>query len=233
MVCIGDSWIDIYLSSDNGAGGLKSTYNSTPITGTEGLSWYDFNERALTVGKRLPGYHEWLRAAVGSPEGLGENNTNAWTSGTARQLTGYVSRAVSSVGCIDCVGNVWEWLNNLTINSSGRVLSGTTNAVSYTYNDRFLADGVTRPTITNGTNHGPTTRVDAALPGQGAINWDRVSPFIGYGNIFEYYDQNLLALMVGGNWNGGAEAGARTVGISIYTWNVSSGSSARGVCNNL
>ena len=33
----GDLWVDIYLSSDDGADGVKSTYNSVPISGTEGL----------------------------------------------------------------------------------------------------------------------------------------------------------------------------------------------------
>ena len=29
-------WADIYLASDDGANGLQSVYNATPITGTEG-----------------------------------------------------------------------------------------------------------------------------------------------------------------------------------------------------
>ncbi len=61
---------DIYLSSDDGANGLQSVYNSTPITGTEGLNWYIAGERARRVGKRLPDYMEFTVAADGSPQGL-------------------------------------------------------------------------------------------------------------------------------------------------------------------
>ncbi len=37
----------------------------------------------------------------------------AWTAGsnTARCPVGNVANAVSSIGCRDCVGNVWEWLD--------------------------------------------------------------------------------------------------------------------------
>lgn len=60
-------WADIYLASDDGANGLQSVYNATPITGTEGLNWYIANEKAARVGKRLPDLAEWLIAAEGSP----------------------------------------------------------------------------------------------------------------------------------------------------------------------
>lgn len=35
----GGIWADIYLSSDDGNGGLRSVYNATPLTGTERLNW--------------------------------------------------------------------------------------------------------------------------------------------------------------------------------------------------
>jgi len=106
-------WVDIYLSSDNGAGGFLSRHNATPITGTEGLSCYGFMERMMVSGKRLLSYNEFIQAAFGSPQGLAGDNANAWTAASARQLTGFVVRAVSAIGCRDCVGNVWEWLNDL------------------------------------------------------------------------------------------------------------------------
>jgi hypothetical protein len=111
-------WADIYLSSDNGAGGLQSKHNILPVTGTEGLSWYGFTESLALTGKRLLSYNEWIQAAMGSPPGVA-GNLNAWTHSSARQLTGFVERAVSSVGCRDCVGNVWEWLADLVASGSG------------------------------------------------------------------------------------------------------------------
>lgn len=117
MVKIANFWADIYLASDDGNGGLKSAYNATPLTGTEGLNWYNFVERAAKVGKRLLTYAEWCAAAQGSPEGLDASNTNAWTAtaNTARHPTGTVANATSFCGARDCVGNVWEWLDELTI----------------------------------------------------------------------------------------------------------------------
>ncbi len=115
MVYIGPFWADIYADSDDGNGGLKSTYGVVPITGTEGLNWYIANERAMRVGKRLPSYAEWCKCAYGSPQGNDGDNVNAWskTTNTARTTGGAVANAVSSKNCRDCVGNVWEWVDEL------------------------------------------------------------------------------------------------------------------------
>ena len=117
MVRVGDFWADIYLNSDNGSNGLKSAKGVNPITGTEGLNWYIANEKANRVGKRLPSYAEWCQMAYGSPQGEDGNNTYAWskTSNTARTLTGAVDYAVSAHNLRDCVGNVWEWVDELML----------------------------------------------------------------------------------------------------------------------
>jgi hypothetical protein len=106
-------WVDIYLASDDGAGGLQSKLGQLPLTGTEGLNWFDFSKRAMVSGKRLLTVSEWIEAAYGSPQGADANNDNAWakTTNTARTTTGAVDRAVSVLGCRDCVGNVNEWLD--------------------------------------------------------------------------------------------------------------------------
>jgi hypothetical protein len=116
MVYLGNAlWGDIYLSSNDGANGLQSVYNATPITGTEGLNWYIAGERARRVGKRLPNYMEFTVAADGSPQGLDNSNTNGWTAktNTARTAVGKIANAVSSFNICDLVGNVWKWLNEL------------------------------------------------------------------------------------------------------------------------
>ncbi|WP_051178816.1 SUMF1/EgtB/PvdO family nonheme iron enzyme [Thermodesulfovibrio thiophilus] len=131
MVYIGNGvWVDIYLvsvsetitfSAGNGSpiitGTCKSTYNSVPLTGTEGLCGYNFVELAGRTGKRLLSYAEWLRAAWGSPQGNNSDNNNAWsaTTNTSRQNTGYVNNATSLMNVIDCAGNIWEWLDEYTI----------------------------------------------------------------------------------------------------------------------
>lgn len=64
----GGLWVDIYLASSNGVGGVKSAYNATPLTGTEGHNSYDFIDLGLKSGKRLLSYSEWQQAAYGSPQ---------------------------------------------------------------------------------------------------------------------------------------------------------------------
>ena len=114
-------WVDIYIASDDGAGSLASKFDAMPLTGTEGYNWYTFNELAITKGKRLLTYAEWCQAALGSPQGLDASNANAWsaTTNTARQKTGFVANAVSSLGCRDAAGNVWEWLDEFIHDPTG------------------------------------------------------------------------------------------------------------------
>lgn len=116
MVKVGNIWVDIYLASDDGQGGIKSAYNATPLTGAEGLNWYDFVERAAKVGKRLMTYAEWCAAAQGSPQGLDDSNENAWTKtdNTDRNPTGLIPNATSIYNVRDCVGNVYEWLDEIS-----------------------------------------------------------------------------------------------------------------------
>lgn len=220
MVYLGGStWVDIYLSSDDGKGGLASQLGKNPLTGTEGLNWYDFNERAMVNGKRLLSYPEWLQMAFGSPGGNDANNTNAWTAttNTGRAQTGTVERAVSSVGCVDAVGNVWEWVDEFISRMQPSVIAG---------NGTFAASDGARggKTYTGGNGHGT----------EGAWNWDATSPFPdGYGNIYEFHDWSLVALLAGGGWSHGVRAGARAVNLNNYPWDVTTSRGARCACDSL
>jgi hypothetical protein len=237
-------WVDIYISSTDGDDGLKSAHGALPLTGTEGHNWYSFNDRLLMSGKRLLTYAEWLHAAYGSPQGLAENNDNAHTrsaapANNARALVGSIERAVSAIGCCDCVGNVWEWLEDTQQMASGRVLMGTTSPTSLTYaaSDGGRA-GITQ---TLGTGHGPTTRSDNSLnSAQGLWAYDRDAPLgdttggnRNNGNIHEYYDQSLVALLGGGAWNTGVHAGARCVSLDNFVWHVGTGIGVRGASDSL
>jgi hypothetical protein len=123
MALVGGIWVDIYLASVDdaislssgklSAGTTKSIYNANPLTGTESLNWYHFNELAKRTDKRLLTMAEWLMAAEGSPQGNDDDNVNAWskTTNSARNPTGTVANAVSAYNICDCVGNVWEWLD--------------------------------------------------------------------------------------------------------------------------
>ncbi len=199
----GGTWIDIYLSSDDGAYGLKSEYNCAPMTGTEGMNWYTFAERLMKSGKRMPDYSEFCAYAFGSPQGLDDANTNAWsaTSNTGRGTTGSVVNAVSAVGCVDAVGRVWEWLNDLITRAEH---------------------------ATNATYHASE-----------AWGWDLTSPLktgatqYDVGNIYQYYYASLAALMAGGCWHNGADAGARAVDCGNCPWSVGAHIGVRGACDSM
>lgn len=199
----GGTWIDIYLSSDDGAYGLKSEYNCAPMTGTEGMNWYTFAERLMKSGKRMPDYSEFCTYAFGSPQGLDDANTNAWsaTSNTGRGTTGSVVNAVSAVGCVDAVGRVWEWLNDLITRAEH-----ATNA-TYHASEAWGWD-LTSPLKT------------------GATQYD-------VGNIYQYYYASLAALLAGGNWSNGASAGARAVACNNYPWTVYTAIGVRGACDSM
>jgi len=115
----GGVWVDIYLSSDDGVGGVRSVFNALPISGVEALNWYVATNRLTAVGKRMLRYEEFVQAAAGSPPGTGSGNLNAWSSASERATTGFVTNAVSNIGCRDCVGNLWEWLSDIIASGIG------------------------------------------------------------------------------------------------------------------
>ena len=115
----GNLWVDIYLSSDDGNGGLTSKYLGIPVSGTESLNWYAAVDRLAKVGKRPLTYSEFVVVAAGSPPGTGSGNENAWSSASERAPAGFVQNAVSNVGCRDCVGNLWEWQGDIIASGIG------------------------------------------------------------------------------------------------------------------
>ena len=66
-------------------------------------------------------YAEWCAAAQGSPQGLNDSNENAWakTDNTGRNPTGLIPNATSIYNVRDCVGNVYEWLDETTYQTTG------------------------------------------------------------------------------------------------------------------
>lgn len=150
----------------------------------------------------MPDYSEFCAYAFGSPAGLDNANTNAWTqtTNTGRGVTGSVVNAVSAIGCVDAVGRVWEWLNDL----------------------------ITRAEHATNDNHKTQ-----------AWGWDATTPLktgeknYDVGNIYQYYANSLAALVAGGYWGDGANAGARAVACHYCPWGVSSYIGVRGACDSM
>ena len=105
-----DTAVDIYLQSGKGRS-TKSKYG-----GTTARSRQPINHQAdmLAVGKRLPTDNEFLSFAAGSNEKTaiqGAAESSIITTG------GHVDtanrRMVSFIGCEDCCGAIWQWLDEI------------------------------------------------------------------------------------------------------------------------
>ena len=200
----GGTWVVIYLNSNDGKGGLQSKYGATPMTGSEGLNWYDFAHRLQKSGKRMPNLQEYIQYAYGSPEGLDDSNDYAWTATTnsGRTTTGNVAKAVSAVGVRDAVGNVYEWLDE--------IITRAEHAKNSTYHaSEAWGWDITSPLLTGEDSD------------------------IASGNIYEYYAYSIAALIAGGDWGNGALAGVRCVRCNSYPWGVGSSFGVRGACDSL
>ena len=147
---------------------------------------------------------------------------NAWTvkTNSGRQKTGYVANAVSSIGCRDAVGNVWEWLDEFITRAEHSKLNGSGTFPSYD-------GGRVGKSYNDGNGHYHASN-------DGAWSWDKVSPYgDGYGNIFQYNDYSLIALVGGGAWYYGINAGARAVSLSNSPWHTHGNTGARCACGSL
>lgn len=124
-----------FESGSNGlhiaTGRLQSKYGQIPVTGTEGMNWYTFGELAARADKRLLTYGEWIKSAFGNPQGQDGADDYGWTKTTnsarartgcrvnnstgAHDLaTGIKPAAISAFNIVDAVGNVYEWLDELS-----------------------------------------------------------------------------------------------------------------------
>ena len=77
-------------------------FESHPVCG---VSWYEAEAYARFVGKRLPTEGEWEKAAGGC-DTLACNHSHQTGS---TMPVGRYSQGASAEGCLDMLGNAWEW----------------------------------------------------------------------------------------------------------------------------
>ena len=100
-------WVYIYLASGTGA-------NTTSVNGgtiSDTRNHMDFVDDGLAVGMRLLTDTEFTSIATGSNE-----ETNITGSADPGTTSGHVDtagrRMISNIGCEDCCGVVWQWLQD-------------------------------------------------------------------------------------------------------------------------
>jgi len=81
-----------------------------------GITWYEANAYSKFVGKRLPSFEEWWRAALGDPDQdtkkklIRQLNFGGLQSGKLNNVGNNIA-AVSEFGVFDMAGNIREWTN--------------------------------------------------------------------------------------------------------------------------
>lgn len=99
-------WVDIYLMSGTGTSTLS--VNGGTISDTR--NWMDFIDDAGAVGKRLLRDREFQLIAAGCNEGTNiTGNADPTTTGGHTDSAG--RRMISNIGCEDCAGVMWQWLD--------------------------------------------------------------------------------------------------------------------------
>lgn len=123
MVYVGNKlWADIYLASNTTT--LESSYGGTIVDGASNpdYHWYNFVERFAEIEKRLPTQAEFMALAIGSNEEVNISTaSDPATTGGHSTYNGYhatynpntvpVRRMISNIGCEDCAGAMWQWIN--------------------------------------------------------------------------------------------------------------------------
>jgi dienelactone hydrolase len=100
-----------------------------------GLSWYEASAYAEFVGKKLPTFYHWDRAAFtsASPEIIPMSNLG----GNGTVLVGS-SRSMNRFGVYDMAGNVREWcFNKSSLGEERFILGGGWNDPAYAFNDAY------------------------------------------------------------------------------------------------
>lgn len=100
-----DIWVDIYLQSGSGTS-TGSVWGAT-ITSTR--DWMSFVDDLAAVKKRLMHDHEFQVVATGSNERTTISGASPPVS-TGGHIDTAGRRMISTIGCEDCCGALWQWL---------------------------------------------------------------------------------------------------------------------------
>jgi len=206
-------WVDIYLQSGTGAN-TASAYGATI---TDNRNWMDFVDDAGAVKKRLLRDMEFQLIAAGSNE-----KTNIQGSADPNTAGGHVDtagrRMISNIGCEDCCGAMWQWLDEQSYRYDGG---------SHTH--AFTGSGLATHTHTENqeasyTQNVQTGAISAGIP-EGTNASVDPAPAFGYytlpgdrGSLYRQGTYGDVKLRAGAFWTSGAYSGSRSRGAYNYRW---------------
>jgi len=122
-------WDDIYLASDDGAGGCQSVYGGTIL---DTIDWNAFVARGAKVGKRLLWDAEFQIAADGANEQTNiAGSVDPVTTGGHSDTAG--RRMISNTGGEDECGAMWQWTSTQSYrwDSDGTMAAASKTATAY------------------------------------------------------------------------------------------------------
>ena len=193
-------WCSIYLVSaveavtfKDGTGGLpvaegkiQSRYGCLPLSGTESLNFFNFNELAGRQGLKLPTYEEWLMIAFGAPQGENGANNYAWakTTNTSKIFTGCQINtstgefdnvsgekpySISGKNIVDTVGNLDKWIKSDFSNTTSYNLTwdnslGADQGQAYIPNTSGVRKWRVGGTWSGGVHNGPRSLSVVSVP---------------------------------------------------------------------
>lgn len=189
-------WIQIYLASNDGTGGVQSVYGATILDNT---NWDNFVDKGNKVGMKLLDDSEFKGFAEGSNQ-----KTNITGSSDPVTTGGHIDtasrRMVSNEEGEDCAGVNYQWLRD----------HGTRfdNAAVHTHQVTVSGDP---QTVTSGNPSG-----DVAPGWVWRDLGDNKGSFYGQGTYGE------IKLLAGGHWAYGSACGSRCRVASYYRSNAAS-----------
>jgi len=208
-----DIWVDIYLQSGTGAN-TASVYGATI---TDNRNWMDFVDDAGAVKKRLLNDIEFQLIAAGSNE-----KTNIYGSADPGTTGGHVDtagrRMISNIGCEDCCGAMWQWLDEQSYRYDGG---------SHTH--AFTGSGLATHTHTENqeasyTQNVQTAATSAGTPGGTNSSVDPIPAFGWYtlpgsrGSLYRQGTYGDVKLLAGATWARGTLSGSRSRGAAYFRW---------------
>ena len=202
-----NEWASIYLMS--GTAGAPTILNGGTILDT--ITWFNAASAAALLNMRLPKDYEFQVFAAGTPEAVNITGSADPVTTTGHISTGSV-RMISSIGCEDCAGVIWQWLDE----QSYRFDAATAHTHSVTL------DGGVQASVTSGNASADVAPVFGYKAQTG-----------GKGSLYTQGAHGMVKLRAGGNWSDGAACGSRSRSAPNPPWDAPATIGFRAVCGHI